>query len=64
MSKPKFSRDILKIQDMETLIDKLTTRIREDITTRHNRYGAVIGLSGGIDSSVCMALRPITAPYL
>ncbi len=56
MSKPKFSRDILKIQDMETLIDQLTTRIREDISTRHNRYGAVIGLSGGIDSSVCMAL--------
>jgi len=56
MSKPEFSRDILKIQDMETLIDKLCTRIREDITTRHNRYGAVIGLSGGIDSSVCMAL--------
>ncbi|MDX2441458.1 MAG: NAD(+) synthase [Desulfobacterales bacterium] len=56
MSKPKFSRDILKIQDMETLIDQLTTRIREDIGTRHNRYGAVIGLSGGIDSSVCMAL--------
>jgi len=56
MSKPKFSRDILKVHDMETLVDKLCTRIREDITTRHNRYGAVIGLSGGIDSSVCMAL--------
>lgn len=56
MSKPEFSRDILKIQDMETLVDKLTTKIREDITARHKRYGAVIGLSGGIDSSVCMAL--------
>ena len=56
MSKPEFSRDILKIQDMETLIDQLCTRIREDITSRHRRYGAVIGLSGGIDSSVCMAL--------
>lgn len=56
MSKPKFSRDILKIQDMEGLIGKITTRIREDVTIRHNRYGGVIGLSGGIDSSVCMAL--------
>ncbi len=56
MSKPKFSRDILKIQDMEKLLDQLCTRIREDITVRHKRYGAVIGLSGGIDSSVCMAL--------
>ncbi len=56
MSKPEFNRDILKIQDMESLVDKLCTRIREDITSRHKRYGAVIGLSGGIDSSVSMAL--------
>ena len=56
MSKPEFNRDILKVQDMETLVDKLCTKIREDVTIRHNRYGAVIGLSGGIDSSVCMAL--------
>ena len=56
MSKPEFSRDILKVQDMETLVDKICARIRDDVTVRHNRYGAVIGLSGGIDSSVCMAL--------
>lgn len=56
MTKPKFSKDILKIQDMETLLDQICTRIREDITIRHKRYGAVIGLSGGIDSSTCLAL--------
>ena len=56
MSKPEFSRDILKIKDIDGLIDKITKKIREDITVRHNRYGAVIGLSGGIDSSVSMAL--------
>lgn len=56
MSKARFTRDILKIQDIETLVNQICTRIREDITIRHKRYGAVIGLSGGIDSSTCMAL--------
>lgn len=56
MSKPEFSRDILKIQDIETLVDKITAKIVEDVKVRHQRFGGVIGLSGGIDSSVCMAL--------
>jgi NAD+ synthase len=56
MSKPKFNRDILKVEDMETLVNRICNRIREDITMRHKRYGAVVGLSGGIDSSVSMAL--------
>jgi len=56
MSKIKFSRDILKIRDIESLVDNICAKIKNDITVRHNRYGAVIGLSGGIDSSVTMAL--------
>ena len=56
MSKPAFSRNILKIQDIDGLIEKICERIRHDVTVRHNRYGGVIGLSGGIDSSVTMAL--------
>jgi len=56
MSKPEFSRDILKIQDLEGLVNKICAKIKDDIMVRHNRYGAVIGLSGGIDSSVSMAL--------
>lgn len=56
MSKTEFHRDILKIKDIEGLVDKITAKLHEDVTTRHKRYGAVIGLSGGIDSSVSMAL--------
>ncbi len=56
MSKTEFHKDILKIKDMEGLVDKITSKLREDVMGRHNRFGAVIGLSGGIDSSVSMAL--------
>ena len=56
MSKTEFHRDILKIKDMEGLVDKITAKMREDVMGRHKRFGAVIGLSGGIDSSVSMAL--------
>jgi NAD+ synthase len=56
MSKPGFSRDILKIKDVEALVEKISAKIREDVQIRHQRFGGVIGLSGGIDSSVSMAL--------
>jgi NAD+ synthase len=56
MSKTEFHRDILKIKDMEGLVNKITTKLREDVMGRHKRFGAVVGLSGGIDSSVSMAL--------
>ena len=56
MSKTEFHKDILKIKDMEGLVDKISAKLREDVMGRHKRFGAVIGLSGGIDSSVSMAL--------
>jgi len=56
MSKTTFHKDILKIENIENLVDQITTKIREDISGRLNRFGGVIGLSGGIDSSVSMAL--------
>jgi NAD+ synthase len=56
MSKPKFSKDILKIQDIETLVNQICKKIREDVMNRHKRYGGVVGISGGIDSSVTLAL--------
>ncbi len=56
MSKIEFHKDILVINDLEDLVKKITGKIREDIATRLNRFGGVVGLSGGIDSSVTMAL--------
>ncbi len=54
--KKRFSRDVLHIDNMEAAVERLTAQIREDVFRRFKRRGAVIGISGGIDSSVCLAL--------
>lgn len=56
MNSIKFSKDILKIQDIDNEIIKICKKIQEDITVRLRRKGAIVGISGGIDSSVTMAL--------
>ena len=52
----KFSKDILKIANLPALCEKLQNEIKEHIYTTLRRRGGVIGISGGIDSSVSMAL--------
>ena len=54
--KTAFHKEILKIDDVEKLVDQITTKIREDVFGRIRRKGGVIGISGGIDSSVTLAL--------
>jgi NAD+ synthase len=54
--KRPFSKDILNLEDIEFVVDEIINKLREDVIHRINRRGAVIGLSGGIDSSVCLAL--------
>jgi len=56
MVKADFHKDILKIDDVESLVEQLTLKLKEDVSVTLQRFGAVIGLSGGIDSSVSMAL--------
>ena len=56
MTKTAFHKDILKIDNVERLVDQITTKIREDVLGRIRRMGGVIGISGGIDSSVTLAL--------
>lgn len=56
MPKKTFSKDILKIKDLDLAVDQITAKIKHDIFQQHKRRGAAIGISGGIDSSVCMAL--------
>lgn len=51
-----FSKDILKFERVETEAERISTKLREDIFSRLKRKGAVIGISGGIDSSVTLAL--------
>ncbi len=52
---PPFSRDVLAI-DPARMAQRIETTIRESVFYRLKRKGAVLGLSGGIDSSVAAAL--------
>ena len=53
-AKGKFSRDVLKL-DAAAEVEKICDAIRTQLKGLHRR-GAVLGVSGGIDSSVCTAL--------
>ena len=55
-TKEAFSKDILKIREVESLVNHLSELLIEEIFRKYKRRGAVIGISGGIDSSVTMAL--------
>jgi NAD+ synthase len=51
-----FSKDIILLDNVESVADTIIKKLREDVFHKLNRNGAVIGISGGIDSSVCLAL--------
>ena len=51
-----FSKDILHIENIETICNEIIEKLRTDVAQKLNRRGAVVGISGGIDSSVVMAL--------
>jgi NAD+ synthase len=50
-----FSADALKL-DAALAVDQITTAIREQVLKDLRRKGVIVGLSGGIDSSVVAAL--------
>lgn len=50
-----FDGDILNI-DLEKETDKITSAIKKNVYDVLNKYGAVVATSGGIDSSVTIAL--------
>jgi NAD+ synthase len=51
-----FSKDILQFENIEAEADRISAQIRADIFGFLKRKGAIIGISGGIDSSVTLAL--------
>jgi NAD+ synthase len=55
MKNHQFTKDVLKI-DPAKEVDKICSRIRELLSKQLKRRGLVVGLSGGIDSSVTTAL--------
>lgn len=55
MTKPAFSKDILKLDPVQE-VEKILKQLRSLMKNRIKRRGIVLGLSGGIDSSVTCAL--------
>ena len=51
-----FSKEIILLEDLEAATKEITNKLQQDVLVSFKRNGAVIGISGGIDSSVCMAL--------
>lgn len=51
----EFHKDILKI-DAAAEVDRICARLKKEVGQTMKKRGAVIGISGGIDSSVCAAL--------
>lgn len=51
-----FSKDIILLDDIETTVNEIVNKLRIDVLQNLKRFGAVLGISGGIDSSVCMVL--------
>ena len=51
-----FTKDILKIDNVEAYIDTICQRIKKDVYYKFRRKGGVIGVSGGIDSATTLAL--------
>jgi NAD+ synthase len=56
MKRAAFHKEILKIDDIARKVDEITGKLEQHVKKDLNRFGGVIGLSGGIDSSVTAAL--------
>lgn len=51
-----FTKDIILLENVEAVVENIIEQMRGDVLQRFKRNGAVVGISGGIDSSVCFAL--------
>jgi NAD+ synthase len=51
-----FSKDIILLENVEEAVNQIAGKIQDDIIRVLRRKGAVIGISGGVDSSVSLAL--------
>src|SRR5690606_31813933 len=50
-----FTKDILHIENIEEVCNAIIAKLKNDVAHTLQRRGGVIGISGGIDSSVCLA---------
>lgn len=51
-----FSKEILHIEDIESVSNTIIKKLKNDVAQNLQRRGGVVGISGGIDSSVVLAL--------
>lgn len=56
MTKSKFIKEIIKLANPDDTINLIVTKLKDDVTKVLKRRGGVVGISGGIDSSVTLAL--------
>lgn len=54
--KNSFSKNFLHIEDIDTVVNNLAIKLKNDVSFQLRRKGAIVGISGGIDSSVTLAL--------
>lgn len=54
--KKGFTKEILNLNNVEETVEGIVQKLKSDTHDRLKRYGGVIGISGGIDSSVTLAL--------
>jgi NAD+ synthase len=55
-TKKPFTKDMILLKNVEDVTIKIINKLQLDVLQNIKRNGAVIGVSGGIDSSVCLAL--------
>jgi NAD+ synthase len=52
----QFSKDIIRLENVKEVVDKIVVKLADDVLKNLKRSGGVVGISGGIDSAVCLAL--------
>jgi len=55
-TKKPFSKDIIYLEDVPGVVNNIIEKLRIDVNQKLRRFGGVVGISGGIDSSVCLGL--------
>ena len=56
MKNKPYTKDIIKLDNIEETVNRIVEKLQYDVKTKLQRKGAIVGISGGIDSSVTLAL--------
>lgn len=55
-SRKKLTKEILNLDNIELVCEEICEKLKKDVKLQLKRNGAIVGISGGIDSSVTLAL--------